>query len=158
MEDQRIYCIIAPMEEPRAPTEPEAPSEDGHLERAERAFRWVERALLVVTMVMTLIAAGAEVWSVYADRRIELADLLLMFLYTEVIGMIAVFYTGKGAFFVFPIFIAITAIARLIVLQGKDMEPQAVLYEAAAILLLALAAMIMLKVRVKRNGEPQSDP
>ncbi|WP_291133248.1 phosphate-starvation-inducible PsiE family protein [Erythrobacter sp.] len=149
MEDQRIYCIIAPMEEPRAPTEPEAPSEDGHLERAERAFRWVERALLVVTMVMTLIAAGAEVWSVYADRRIELADLLLMFLYTEVIGMIAVFYTGKGAFFVFPIFIAITAIARLIVLQGKDMAPENVVFDAGAILLLAVAALVIGRFRDK---------
>ncbi|QIQ88221.1 MAG: phosphate-starvation-inducible PsiE family protein [Erythrobacter sp.] len=137
------------MEEPRAPTEPEAPSEDGHLERAERAFRWVERALLVVTMVMTLIAAGAEVWSVYADRRIELADLLLMFLYTEVIGMIAVFYTGKGAFFVFPIFIAITAIARLIVLQGKDMAPENVVFDAGAILLLAVAALVIGRFRDK---------
>ncbi len=78
---------------------------------------------------------------------IELADLLLMFLFTEVIGMIGVFYTGKGPFLVFPIFIAITAIARLIVLQGKDMAPENVLYEAGAILLLATAAVIISRFR-----------
>jgi protein PsiE len=72
-----------------------------------------------------------------------------MFLYTEVIGMIAVFYTGKGAFFVFPIFIAITAIARLIVLQGKDMAPENVVFDAGAILLLAVAALVIGRFRDK---------
>jgi protein PsiE len=70
----------------------------------------------------------------------------LMFLYTEVIGMIAVFYTGKGSFFVYPIFIAITALARLIVLQGKDMAPEKVVFESAAILLLAFAALVIGRV------------
>ncbi|MEM6267575.1 MAG: phosphate-starvation-inducible PsiE family protein, partial [Pseudomonadota bacterium] len=93
-------------------------------------FSAVERLLLIITMLMTLAAVGVEVWTVIDRGRIELADLLLMFLYTEVIGMIAVFYTGKGQFFVFPIFIAITAIARLIVLQGKDMAPENVLFDA----------------------------
>jgi protein PsiE len=137
------------MSEPRAPVDLEEEVEDTHLVLAEKAFRWVERTLLLLTMILTLIAATAEVWSVYADREIELADLLLMFLYTEVIGMIAVFYTGKGAFFVFPIFIAITAIARLIVLQGKDMAPENVLYDAGAILLLAIAALVIGRFRDK---------
>ncbi|AOL24696.1 protein PsiE [Erythrobacter litoralis] len=149
MEDQGICCIITVMAEPRPPTDLDEEIEDRHLLVAESGFRWVERALLIVTMVMTLVAAGTEVWSVVADRRIELADLLLMFLYTEVIGMIAVFYTGKGAFFVFPIFIAITAIARLIVLQGKDMAPENVVFDAGAILLLAVAALVIGRFRDK---------
>jgi protein PsiE len=111
--------------------------------RANQAFGVVEHALLIVTAGMTLIAAGAEVVNVYRNGTIGLADILLMFLYTEVIGMIAVFYTGKGSFFIYPIFIAITAIARLIVLQGKDMAPENILFEAGAILLLALAAFVL---------------
>lgn len=111
--------------------------------RADRAFGLVEHALLIVTAGMTLIAAGAEVVTVYQRGTIGLADILLMFLYTEVIGMIAVFYTGKGSFFIYPIFIAITAIARLIVLQGKDMAPENILFEAGAILLLAFAAFVL---------------
>jgi len=50
----------------------------------------------------------------------------------------------------------VAALSRLIVLQGKDMAPQAVLYEAAAILLLAGAALIMLRIRVNRKGEIQA--
>jgi len=114
---------------------------------AGRLFKWIEQGLLMLAAIMTLVAAGSEVWSVYQRGGIVLADILLMFLYTEVIAMIAVFYTGKGSSFVFPIFIAITAIARLIVLQGKDMDAENVVYEAGAILLLAFAALVMGRVR-----------
>ncbi|MFM7349483.1 MAG: phosphate-starvation-inducible protein PsiE [Erythrobacter sp.] len=114
---------------------------------AGKALKLVEQALLMVAALMTLGAVGAEIASVYQRGSIVLADILLMFLYTEVIAMIAVFYTGKGSSFVFPIFIAITAIARLIVLQGKDMAAENVVYEAGAILLLAFAAMVMGRVR-----------
>ena len=114
---------------------------------AEKLFSGVEKFLLLITMLMTLFAVGIEVNSVMQRGKIELADLLLMFLYTEVIGMIAVYYTGKGAFFAFPIFIAITAIARLIVLQGKDMAPENVLFDSGAILLLAVAAVVISRFR-----------
>lgn len=110
---------------------------------AGRGFRLIERFLLIVAALMTLFAAGSDVWAMYQVRTIGLADILLMFLYTEVIGMIAVFYTGRGSPFIYPIFIAITALARLIVLQGKDMAPENVVFEAGAILLLALAAVII---------------
>ncbi len=106
-------------------------------------FKFIERALLLLTAAMTIIAAANEVWSIYLTREVGLADILLMFLYLEVIGMIAVFYSGVGSPFVYPIFIAITAIARLIVLQGKDMAPENVVFEAGAILILALAAVVV---------------
>lgn len=128
------------------PTDP-GPEPAEALNPAGRALKLVEQGLLMVAALMTLAAVGAEVASVYQRGSIVLADILLMFLYTEVIAMIAVFYTGKGSSFVFPIFIAITAIARLIVLQGKDMQAENVVYEASAILLLAFAALVMGRVR-----------
>lgn len=127
--------------------EPADPAAPGSASPTGRALRLVEQGLLMVAALMTLGAAGAEVAAVFQRGSIVLADILLMFLYTEVIAMIAVFYTGKGSSFVFPIFIAITAIARLIVLQGKDMQAENVVYEAGAILLLAFAALVMGKVR-----------
>jgi len=63
------------------------------------------------------------------------------------IGMVAVFYTGRGSPFAYPIFIAITALSRLIVLQGKEMAPQNIVFEAAAIILLALSATIIVRLR-----------
>ncbi len=107
------------------------------------SFLAIERLLLVVIALLTLGAAGIEIARVIADRTINLADILLMFLYTEVIGMIAVFYGGKESPFVYPIFIAMTALARLIVLQGKAMAPENIVFEASAILLLSIAALII---------------
>jgi protein PsiE len=115
---------------------------------ADRGYLLIERGLLVIAAAMTLIAAGSEIRAVWETGSVALADILLMFLYTEVIGMIAVFHAGNRAFFVFPIFIAITALARLIVLQGKDMAPENVLFEAGAILLLSVAALILGRARV----------
>lgn len=124
--------------------------EDKHSDDiASRAFTLLERVLLVLAALMTLFAAGTELVSVYERGTIDLADILLMFLYTEVIAMIAVFYTGKGSFFMYPIFIAITALARLIVLQGKDMDPLNVVFEAGAILLLSFAAFVIGRVRAQ---------
>lgn len=127
--------------------DPADPSAPVAANPAGRALRIAEQGLLMVAALMTLGAAGAEVAAVFSRGNIVLADILLMFLYTEVIAMIAVFYTGKASSFVFPIFIAITAIARLIVLQGKDMQAENVVFEAGAILLLALAALVMGRVR-----------
>lgn len=109
-------------------------------------FSIMQKLLLIVTGLMTFGAAGIEVWDIYAKATIVLADILLMFLYTEVIAMVVVSYTGRGSPFIYPIFIAITALARLIVLQGKEMDPQNILFEAGAIILLAIAATVILRL------------
>ncbi len=108
-------------------------------------FHGIERLLLIVIALMSVGAAGTELVGVWRAQTITLADILLMFLYTEVIGMTAVFYTGRGSPFVYPIFIAVTALARLIVLQGKDMAPEKILFEAGAILLLSIAAVVIVR-------------
>lgn len=132
------------MTDPADPDGPDAPgSRPGADTVAVRGFHLIEHLLLVLIALMTMAAAGIEVGGIIAARTISLADILLMFLYTEVIGMIAVFYTGRGSPFVYPIFIAITALARLIVLQGKDMSPDKILFEAGAILLLAISAVVI---------------
>jgi protein PsiE len=112
---------------------------------ATRGFSLIESSLLIVIALMTFGAACIEIYGVYLKQTIGLADILLMFLYTEVIGMIAVFYTRSGSPFVYPIFIAITALARLIVLQGKEMAPENIVFEAGAILLLSFAAVIIVR-------------
>lgn len=113
--------------------------------RAIDGFHFIESFLLIVIALMTLGAAGIEMIGVYQRQTIGLADILLMFLYTEVIGMVAVFYTRSGSPFIYPIFIAITALARLIVLQGKEMAPENIVFEASAILLLAISAVVILR-------------
>jgi protein PsiE len=119
--------------------------------RALLAFRFIERGLLFLIALPTLGAVALELIRVWQAQNVNLADILLMFLYTEVIGMVAAFYANSQAPVVYPIFIAITALARLIVLQGKEMAPQSIIFEASAILLLAVAATILIRFRQKPN-------
>ncbi len=113
---------------------------------ATSGFRLIESGLLIAIALMTLGAALIEIIGIWHSQTITLADILLMFLYTEVIGMVAVFYTRLGSPFIYPIFIAITALSRLIVLQGKEMAPENIVFEAGAILLLALAIIVIAKI------------
>lgn len=112
---------------------------------AVTSFHLLEHGLLIIIALLTIGAVAREIASVLTTMTVTLADILQMFLYTEVISMIGVFYTGRGSAspFVYPIFIAITALARLIVLQGKDMSPDKILFEAGAILLLAISAVVI---------------
>ncbi len=109
-------------------------------------FNLIQKLLLILTGLMTFGAAGIEILAIYDRGIVTLADILLLFLYTEVVSMVVVSYTGRGSPFIYPIFIAITALARLIVLQGKEMDPQNILFEAGAIVLLAIAAMLILRL------------
>ena len=91
-----------------------------------------------------MIAAGLDIYQmVVVDMKIELADLFLLFIYAEIVGMVGVFYTSNRIPVTLPIIIAITALCRLIVLNSKDADPLILMSEAGAILLLSVAAYVM---------------
>lgn len=109
----------------------------------DKVIETAEKALLVLIALATLYATGEELLVLVLNRHVELADLLLLFIYTEVLGMVAVFYRSKKIPITLPLFIAMTALSRLIILQGKELQPENLLYEAGAILLIALACLII---------------
>ena len=101
----------------------------------------IEKILLGIIAFLTVIAVLQEIYSIYMNGKVQLADLLLLFIYTEVLGMIGIFYVSNKIPITLPLFIAMTAIARLIILQGKGMDPIILLYESGAILIIALACL-----------------
>ena len=103
----------------------------------------IEKGLLGLIAFLTIIATLQEINSIYALGVVNLPDLLLLFIYAEVLGMISVFYSSNKIPITLPLFIAMTALSRLIILQGKDMDPSALVYEAGAIVLIALACLII---------------
>ena len=115
-----------------------------------------EKLLLASIALLAMVATGQEVLAIIENRSIDLADLLLLFIYTEVLGMIGIFFVSKRIPITLPIFIAITAITRLIILQGKDMDMISLLYEAGAILILSLA-ILAVRFRPKNHYSYQTD-
>ncbi len=102
-----------------------------------------EKVLLAIIGIATCIAAAQYLFQMYEAREILLADLFLLFIYVEIIGMVGAFYSTNRIPVTLPIIIAITALCRLIVMQGKEMDALMLIGEASAVLILAAAAYIM---------------
>ena len=102
-----------------------------------------EKLMLGGIGALTVLAAACEVWDMWLIRNIDLADLFLLFIYTEIVGMVGAYYISNRIPVTLPIIIAMTALCRLIILHSKDGEPLTLLAEAGAIVLLAGAAYAM---------------
>jgi protein PsiE len=116
--------------------------------------------LLAIIGIATCIAAAQYLFQMYEAREILLADLFLLFIYVEIIGMVGAFYSTNRIPVTLPIIIAITALCRLIVMQGKEMDALMLIGEASAVLILAAAAYIMSlkdKVSLEKKKEFAED-
>ena len=102
-----------------------------------------EQGILLLISLATIGAVLIEVARIISSMTVNLSDLFLLFIYAEVLGMVAIFYKDHRIPVTLPIIIAITALTRMIVLQTKELEPINILFEASGILLLAIAAYVM---------------
>ena len=120
----------------------------------------IEKAILVLIAGFTVYAVGLEMLTIVVARSVKLTDLLLLFIYAEVLGMVAGFYKNRRIPITIPIFIAVTALCRLIILQGKETNAVNLIYESGAVLLLAVAALVIRWNLIKVNspaGAPEQD-
>ena len=117
-------------------------------------IKFFEKIILVTVLVATIIAIGNEFMHMYDNREVTLADLLLLFIYIEVVQMVREYWTLDRIRISIPLFIAITALARFIILQGKSGDPSYLLYEGGAILLIAISIFVlrMRKLKIFSDG------
>ena len=109
----------------------------------EKIVKQIQLLTLILILISTVIAISSELLHMVNIQKVTLADLLLLFLYLEVLAMIRVFWESQSIQITLPLFIAITALARFIILQGKSINPEILVYEASAILLIALAILVL---------------
>ncbi len=102
-------------------------------------FAIAERVLLLLIGALATLAVAFELRQFIGEGNISLADLLLLFIYLEVIGMAYAYYATHSVPITLPVLIAITGVTRLTILQGKDFEPTILVYEGGAVLLLAIS-------------------
>ena len=106
-------------------------------------IRNIQLTAVLFVLVSTIIAFFLEVKEMYENRDIELADLLLMFIYIEVIGLVKSYWETRSVRITYPLVIAITALARFIILQDKDSDPSNLIYISIAILIVAIATVVI---------------
>tara|TARA_B100000676_G_scaffold219785_1_gene216744 strand:- start:59 stop:448 length:390 start_codon:yes stop_codon:yes gene_type:complete len=109
----------------------------------EKIVKQIQLLTLIIILISTVIAIGSELYQMFKIQTVTLADLLLLFLYLEVLAMVRVFWESQSIQITLPLFIAITALSRFIILQGKSINPEILVYEAGAILLIALAILVL---------------
>lgn len=120
-----------------------------------RLIQWVEWIGLILITLATIIAIIQEVVLVIDKAQVELHDILLFFIYLEVLTMVSLYFTSGKLPVRYPIYIAIVAITRYIILEMKDMEPQQTILLALAILALTVAALVL---RFGHNKFPYDSP
>ena len=123
-------------------------------------IRNIQLVAVQIVLAATVIAFFLEIHEMYLSRDINLADLLLMFIYIEVIGLVRSYWETRSVRISYPMIIAITALARFIILQDKDQDPTNLIYISLAILIVATATVIIrfrnskiLKLDSSRNNE-----
>ena len=113
-----------------------------------------------ILLISTVIAFIIEMKTMYDNQTITLADLLLMFIYIEVIGLVKSYWETRAVRITYPLVIAITALARFIILQDKESDPTNLIYISLAILIVAISTVIIkfrnskyLKIDNSRSGK-----
>ena len=106
-------------------------------------IRNIQLTAVLFVLASTIIAFLLEVSEMYENRNIELADLLLMFIYIEVIGLVKSYWETRSVRITYPLVIAITALARFIILQDKESDPSNLIYISVAILIVAIATVVI---------------
>ena len=112
------------------------------------AIRNIQLVAVVIVLISTIIAFFLEILKMYDTRTITLADLLLMFIYIEVIGLVRSYWESRAVRVIYPLVIAITALARYIILQDKESDPTNLIYLAFAILIVSIATVV---IRFRRS-------
>ncbi len=125
-----------------------------------QTIRNIQLTAVLIVLVSTIIAFFLEITEMYMNRNITLADLLLMFIYIEVIGLVRSYWETRAVRITYPLVIAITALARFIILQDKESDPSNLIYISVAILIVAIATVIIrfrnskyLKIEKSKSGE-----
>ncbi len=109
----------------------------------ERFIRLIQITAVLLILTGAVIGFLSEIYLMIQKKEVDLADLLLLFIYVEVMGMIRVYLLNEEIRITYPLIIAITAISRLIILQKKDLDPSILIYESVAILIIAIAIIIL---------------
>ena len=106
-------------------------------------IRNIQLVAVLIVLVATVLAFFLEIQEMYLNRKVSLADLLLLFIYIEVIGLVRSYWETRSVRISYPLVIAITALARYIILQDKNDDPSTLLYISLAILIVALSTVVI---------------
>ena len=103
----------------------------------------IEYVVLLVITCATVIAVGKELFIMLRQMDVTISDLLLLFIYLEVISMVTVYLSSGQVPVRMPLYNAMVALARYLILDMKNMDTWTMVAISGAILLIALAVLVV---------------
>jgi len=107
-----------------------------------RSFSFIEKTGLLAILLATLFAGFSEVRQMVVAGHAGVSDLLLLFMYLELVSMVEVYWTAGKLPVRMPLYIAMVALARHM-LVDQQLPALDLLGTAVAILLLAMAVVVV---------------
>ena len=105
---------------------------------------WIERLGLILVTIAAFVSLSHEIMRIWATGTVSLGDLLQLFLYLEVFSMINSYFGSGKIPMRYPIYIAMVALARYLLLDLKELTDEHMLSIAFSILVLAFSVLVML--------------
>lgn len=105
------------------------------------ALDLIEWAGLLLITIATIVAIGQEIQQMLVAKKVLLEDILLLFIFLEILTMVGLYFKSGKLPLRYPIYIAMVAIARYIIIGMKQLDGWTILAFAGAILVLALAVV-----------------
>lgn len=109
----------------------------------KRSIRVVELIGLIIIALATVYAGFTEVVHMVSQAKVTLGDLLLLFLYLEVLAMVAIYLESGKLPIRLPLYIAIIAMARYLILEMKELNEWQILAVGFTIVLVAVAVLAL---------------
>ncbi|MBD1575365.1 MULTISPECIES: phosphate-starvation-inducible protein PsiE [Vibrio] len=119
-----------------------------------QAISFVEDLGLFAIALLTVIAMGIEIWLVFTNMHVGLTDLLLLFIYLEVLAMVGLYLKSGRLPVRMPLYIVIVALARYMILDMKNLDTYRMLGLSGAILIITIA---ILAIRFGHTKYPYGD-
>ncbi len=119
-----------------------------------KVILWLEIVGLLVIAVATVIAVGSELVAMFKAGTVTLADLLMLFIYLEVLAMVAIYLDSGKLPVRIPLYIAIVALARYMILDMKNLDTIHLLSIAGATLIVAITILV---IRYGHNKLPYEE-
>ncbi len=110
---------------------------------AHQLLEWGQVLGLMIIAAATLIAIGHLLHEMVLVMRVTLADLLLLFIYLEVLAMVSMYLKAGKLPIRIPIYIAIVALARYLILDMKEMDTWRLLGVGGTALLLTITVFLI---------------
>lgn len=106
-------------------------------------IRMLERVGLIVILLATLVAMGSEIAHMVGKLKVDIADLLLLFMYLEMVALVGMYWRRGKMSVRMPLYIAMVGVARHMMTDTSLTAPTSLLAGAGAILVLAIAVLVV---------------